>query len=101
MGVAGRVVENLSASVTTDQLMRCTHRCRANGSDCEECEGCEGRCQLCHPYPLGENNLKVENYSKSIFSFKLIDESPSHFWYVPPVIYPDDALQTTRANGVD
>ena len=47
--VAGRVFENPSASVTIDQLMRCTQRCRDSGSDREEFELCEGRCPLCHP----------------------------------------------------
>ena len=30
-----------------------------------------------------------------------LDESPSHLWYVPPLIYFDDAPKKNRANGVD
>ena len=66
---AGRVLENLLASVTIGQLMRFTQDCSANGRDREECEGCEDRCP--NPTPnLWEKailqNLKVtdlQNYT--------------------------------------
>ena len=53
------------------------------------------------PNLWGKTTLQSTIKSKGRFSFQLIGESPSHFWWVPPVIYPGDALQTTRANGVD
>ena len=46
---AGRVVGNLSESVTIDGLMMRIQTYRASGSDREECRPLEGRCPLCHP----------------------------------------------------
>ena len=74
---------------------------RANGSDREECEACEGRCpHLALTFGGKQHGGRLNNFRVDLVS-SLSTNRLAIFWCVPPVIYPDDALQRTRANGVD